>query len=97
MQYLLNYEKISQKEIRLNLRTLCQYCRKESSKVIMGSRTHGGRGEWASSHFTLVCREFAKLMKIMLFLSIVKLLLPTVRSKRQMCRCLVKEPPPPCH
>lgn len=29
MQYLLSYEKISQKKIRLNLRTLCQCCRKK--------------------------------------------------------------------
>lgn len=80
-QYLLSYEKISQKKIRLNLRTLCQYCRKESTKVIAGSRTHSGRGDWASSHFTLVCREFARLIKIMLFPSTLKQLLPTVNPR----------------
>lgn len=44
MEYLLSYEKISQKKIRLNLRTLCEYCRKDSIKVIIGSRTHSGQG-----------------------------------------------------
>ena len=37
-------EKICQHKIRLNLRTWCQYYRKESTKVVSGSRTHRGRG-----------------------------------------------------
>lgn len=36
-------KKILQNKIRLNLRTLSQYCREESPKVISGSRTHSGR------------------------------------------------------
>lgn len=36
-------KKIFQNKIRLNLRTLSQHCREESTKVITGSRTHRGR------------------------------------------------------
>lgn len=41
---LLGSENIFQNKIRLTLRTWCQYCRKESTKVVSGSRTHRGRG-----------------------------------------------------
>lgn len=41
--YSLGTEKVVEQKIRFNLRTLCQYHRKESTKVITGSKTHSGR------------------------------------------------------
>ena len=38
--YSLGTEKAVEQKIRFNLRTLCQYHRKESTKVITGSKTH---------------------------------------------------------
>lgn len=59
---LTGYEKIFQNKIRLNLRTLCQYRRKESSKVITGSRTHTQwEGSQASSHVTWCAENLPEL------------------------------------
>lgn len=92
VQYLLGSEKIFQNKVRLNLRTLCQYCRKKNTKVITGSRTHSGKGARAV-HISYQCAENLSVIRIMPFLATLKELLPTVRSKRQVCRLSVGELP----
>ena len=89
--YSLGTEKAVEQKIRFNLRTLCQYHRKESTKVITGSKTHSGRRA-RPVHISRRGAESARAHRILCFLPMLEELFPTVRPKNRGCK-----PSPLCH